>query len=91
MSPCVLGPFTAGLWWEWGERDQELMARMETCLRGGTRSSLGQLLPFLCNGEQGGALILRRGRPLGGRDACLCDGPEGVHDRLLLWLIARWE
>lgn len=58
-----------------------------TYLRGGTRSSLGQILTFLCNSEQGGALVLSRDGPFGGRDACLCDGPEGVHDARLLWLV----
>lgn len=56
----------------------------ETCLRGDTRSSLGQILSFLCNGEQGGTLVLRRGRSFGGRDAGLCDGSEGVHDRIVV-------
>lgn len=68
-------------------RGGELVIWVETCLRGGTRSSLGQLLSFLRNCEQGGALVLRRGHPFGGRDARLRDGPEGVHDGGLLWLM----
>ena len=41
---------------------------METCLRGSTRGSFDQLLSFLCDCEQGCALVFRRGDSFGGRD-----------------------
>lgn len=64
---------------------------MGTCLRGNTGSSLGQLLSFLCDSEQGGASVLTRGGPFCGRDACLRDGPEGIHDGLLVSVMACWK